>query len=191
MRSHAKHLRSLARAARDNAKAALAQANHIVDSERAWVLVKLVALTAGATDKPEGSEQVFVHCEAMNHGKSPARVLGFNALYAEGPIADPEKTWDDRLYDFKAKPVPRWTFVPNVPRALSDPIPGFLAKPGDKFEFVPQPEHARFIHGVIRYWDMFSETDRFTGFCYRLDGPGTPFGEGWHPAGGERCNQES
>ena len=195
---HASHLHSLAGAASDNAKAAqdtaqaaLAQANHIVASERAWVLVGKVALTSGASDRPEGSKQVFIHCEAVNRGKSPARVLGLNARYAEGPIAEPERTWNERLYDFSGKSTPRWTFVPNVPRSLSDSIPGFFANPGDMLTAPPQPGHAQFIHGVIRYWDVFTETDRYTRFCYRLDGVGAPLGEGWHLAGGERCNQET
>jgi hypothetical protein len=72
-----------ATASRNAACAALKQANHIALSERAWVLVKRVALTSGGVDRPEGTQQVSIHCKAENYGKTPARVLGLNALLAE------------------------------------------------------------------------------------------------------------
>jgi hypothetical protein len=172
------------------AKAALKQANHVVTSERAWVLVCKIALVAGAIDRPEGSKQGFVCCEAKNFGQTPARVLGFNTLFVEGPIADPENTWDERLYDFSEKSIPKWTIVPGIPKPLHESVPGFTGDYGDHLP-VLNNGRTQFIHGVIRYWDAFSETDRFTRFCYRWDQEHPILGAGWHIAGGERCNQET
>jgi len=180
-----------ATASRDAASAALLQANHTVVSERAWVLVERIALTSGGIDRPEGIQQVFIHCEAKNYGKTPARVLGLNALLAEGPISDPGATWNDRLYDFNQKSTPTWVITPNRAKALHDSVPGLLANPDDILPSLRREGAAHFIHGVIRYWDMFSENDRFTRFCYRWDKRGAPLGEGWHLAGGEQCNQET
>ncbi|MDR5729930.1 MAG: hypothetical protein RB191_21160 [Terriglobia bacterium] len=180
-----------ATASRNAASAALEHANHIVASERAWVLVERVTMTSGGIDRPEGIQQVFIHCAARNYGKTPARVLGLNALLAEGPISDPEATWNDRLYDFTQKSTPTWVITPNHAKALHDSVPGFFANP-DEILHPPEREgNAHFIHGVIRYWDMFSESDRLTRFCYRWDKQGAPLGEGWHVAGAERCNQET
>lgn len=166
------------------------QGRHIVISERAWVQVSKVALTSGGTDRPEGSKQVFVSCGAVNYGKTPARVLGLNVLLATGPIADPEKTWDESLYDFSGKAVPRWIVVPSIPKHLYAPIRGFTADPDDELPALDAGQ-AYFIHGLLRYWEAFSETDRFTRFCYREDREGSILGKGWHIAGGERCNQET
>jgi hypothetical protein len=172
------------------AKAALKQANHIVTSERAWVLVCKIALTAGAIDHLEGSKQCFVSCAGKNYGKTPARVLGMNVLLASGPIADPEKSWDENLYDFSGKDTPKWIIVPSIPKPMYGLVKGFTTKPGDELP-TPSVGEAYFVHGIIRYWDAFSETDRFTRFCYREDRDGSLLGKGWHIAGGERCNQET
>src|ERR1035441_3327766 len=78
----------------------------------------------------------------------------------------------------------------TLPKHLYGPIQGFTADPDDELP-APDAGQSYFIHGVLRYWDVFSETDRFTRFCYREDRGGSILGKGWHIAGGERCNQET
>jgi hypothetical protein len=172
------------------AKAALKQANHIVTSERAWVEISRITLTSGAIDQPGGGKQLFVSCEGINRGKTPARVLGLNVLLAVGPIADPEKTWNENLYDFSGMPTPRWNIVPGIPKPLYRAIRGFVLNPGEELPTLDAGD-AHFIHGVLRYWDVFSQLDRFTRFCYREDRGGSLLGKGWHVAGEDRCNQET
>jgi hypothetical protein len=164
---------------------------HSIASERAWVIVNEVRLTAGAKDAPEGDQQVFVQCAATNHGRTPARVLGMKAVWANGPIADPGKTWDQTLYDSDGQLTPRWVMLPEKFTALHCPIPGFHSTPGTAIKGVVEPGQAGFIHGVIRYWDMFSETDRYTRFCYRWENAAPGKKEGFHYAGGDRYNQQT
>jgi hypothetical protein len=207
MRVHANHFAILAEAtfkqtailaesvaaAQKNADAALHQTNHMVASERAWLLVSRIEFTAGASDRPEGTKQVFIQCAAINHGRTPARVLGMKALTAIGPISDPGQTWDESLYDPDGETTPRWVILPDKASALACPVLGFTAEPGQVFRAPLGEGQARFIHGVVRYWDMFSETERFTRFCFRWDNenerPG--LGTGFHVAGGDRFNQQT
>jgi hypothetical protein len=176
MRVHARHLRSLA--------------EHIVTSERAWVQVSKLTLTSGSIDHPQGRNQVFVSCGCINYGKTPARVLGLNVLLTQSPINNPESAWNKSLYDFSGKITPKWIIAPNIPKHVYETIQGFTANPDDELP-PPSAGNAYFIHGVLRYWDAFSETDRFTRFCYREDRGGSRLGKGWHIAGAERCNQET
>lgn len=164
---------------------------HLIASERAWILVAGVNLTAGASDAPEGDMQVFVQCSAKNEGRSPGRVLGMKALWATGPISDPGQTWDESLYETVGFITPRWVMLPGKYTALHFAIPGYLATPGQPIKASIGTGEALFIHGVIRYWDMFSEQDRFTQFCYRWreEVPGKK--AGYYPAGGERYNQQT
>jgi len=177
-------------ATRDAAKAALKQANHMVASERAWVVVSKVNLTSGSIDHPNGSNQVFVSCGAKNYGQTPARILGMNVRLAIGPINDPEESWNENLYNFDGQTTTKWIIVPSIPKHLYRSIQGFSANPNNELP-IPNAGKAYFIHGVIRYWDVFSKKDKFTRFCFREDREGTLLGKGWHVAGGERCNQET
>src|SRR5271157_2605778 len=95
LRTHAGHLENLAISANANSEATRRQDEHMIASERAWVEVSKVALTSGSTDHPQGTGQVFVSCGCMNHGKTPARVLGLNVLLKQGPLNRPEETWDE------------------------------------------------------------------------------------------------
>jgi len=144
----------------------------------------------GAADRPEGSKQVFIQCDAQNNGRTPARILEMRALLGIGPIGDPSKTWDEGLYkpSENAK-TPRWVVLPNLRTALHYPIPGFASAVGQPLPTPPQGE-AIFIHGVVRYWDMFSETNRFTQFCFRWN-EGTPTKPAqFASAGGDQYNQQ-
>jgi hypothetical protein len=175
------------------AKATQQATEHLIASERAWILVSKVIFSSGASDRPEGNKQVFIQCAAKNHGRTPARVLGLNALYASGPISDPGHTWDDRLYDSQEKTIPRWVILPDKASALHCPIPGFFAERGQVIRADLKEGEAYFIHGVIQYWDMFSETERYTRFCCRWhnDNETPGLDAGFHFAGGDRFNQQT
>jgi hypothetical protein len=175
------------------AKAAQMATEHSIASERAWILPEMVWIGSGAKDAPEGSDQVFILCDIKNHGKTPARVFGMNARWEVGPISEPAKTWDDSLYTFDAKAKPKWVVLPDKHTALSAPIPGFTATAKSKVQIPTQPGGTMFIHGVIRYWDMFCKADRFTRFCYRWESEkeNPAMGEGYHQAGGGAFNQQT
>lgn len=176
--------------ARNAADASLKQVNYMAATERAWIMDTRATLTAGAKDRPEGSEQVFIHCAAKNEGHSPARVLGMNAILAVGPISDPGQTWDEKLYDFPKDATPNWTILPDKSSALNVPVSGLIGQPGQTIRCPIQDGQTSFIHGVIKYWDVFSETARFTRFCYRYEEtPGTFYG--FYRAGGDRYNQQT
>jgi hypothetical protein len=119
--------------------------------------------------------------------------LGLNAIYAPGPISDPGQTWDDRLYDSDGQITPKWVILPDKSSALYCPIPGLFAERGQVLRGGTEEGEAFFIHGVVRYWDMFSETIRFTRFCCRWhnDNETPGFDSGFHVAGGDRYNQQT
>jgi hypothetical protein len=175
------------------AKAAQMAIEHSIASERAWILPEMVWIGSGAKDAPEGSDQVFVLCSITNHGNTPARVFGMNAVWGIGPIAEPAKTWSDSLYSFNKKAKPKWVVLPDKHTALSVPIPGFTATAKSKIPIATKAGETMFIHGVIRYWDMFCKVDRLTRFCYRWESaeenPAMP--EGYHQAGGGNFNQQT
>lgn len=178
------------------ADAANKSATYLSNSERAWILVNRVAVTAGAIDRPEGPQQVFVQCEVQNNGRTPARVLEMRAIWKAGPRTDPGKTWDENLYSpTKHLATPRWVVLPDpkLRTALNCPIPGFTGATGQSLPKPDQAGEANFIHGVVRYWDMFSETNRFTRFCYRWDNAGGAgsLPEGFNRAGGDQYNQQT
>jgi hypothetical protein len=169
---------------------ALKQVNYMAASERAWVMDTSVILSAGAKDRPEGSDQVFIQCAAKNEGRTPARVLGMNAIVANGPVSDPGKTWDKKLYSFPKTLTPKWTILPDKSSALHCPVNGLTGQPGQTIRKATVDGETSFIHGVIKYWDVFSETDRFTRFCYRYqENPGTAYT--FYRAGGDRYNQQT
>src|SRR5271156_4897933 len=112
------------------AAAALKQVNYTAATERAWMMDTKVAPTAGATDRPEGGDQVFIQCVAKNEGRTPARVLGMKALLATGPISDPGKTWDKKMYWFPKTLTPKWTIFPDKSSALHCPVQGLKGQPG-------------------------------------------------------------
>ncbi len=166
---------------------------HSIASERAWVLVDSVILASGKAELPEGTDQVFIQCNARNHGRSAARVLGMRAVHAVGPISDPGKTWDAKLYESDGQDTPRWVILPDKNTALHCAVSGFFAKTGQVITGNLNPGESIFIHGVVRYWDMFSDTERTTRFCYRW----YPLGEkpkmsaGFYSAGGDSYNQQT
>jgi hypothetical protein len=163
---------------------------HAIHSERAWVLVTHVALVAGAIDAPEGKDQVFIQCNARNNGKTPARILGMNAVLRAGPISEPGKTWDESLYKFAQKS-PTSTILPDHNTALHAIVGGYKAQPGQMVSAPCDSDETFLVHGVIRYWDMFGKEDRFTRFCFRqTDGvPGKT--STYVQAGGGRYNQQT
>jgi hypothetical protein len=172
------------------AAAAIKQVNYMASSERAWVMDTTVILSAGATDRPEGSEQVFVQCAAKNEGRTPARVLGMNAILAVGPISNPGKTWDKKLYWFPKSTTPKWTILPDKSSALHCPVPGLTSQPGQTLRRPATEGETSFIHGVIKYWDVFSETPRFTRFCYRYQET-IGSAHGFFRVGGDGHNQQT
>jgi hypothetical protein len=190
---HEKWMKRNVAIARSSADAAHNIADHLARSERAWVLITRVAVTAGAIDRPEGPHQVFIQCEVRNSGRTPARVLEMRATMKLGLRSDPSQTWDKSLYKPSESAItPRWVVLPDpdLRTALNYPIPGFIGTVGQDLP-TPGAGQAIFIHGIVRYWDMFEETDRFTQFCYRWDDPLPNRPEGFRPAGGDQYNQQT
>jgi hypothetical protein len=178
---------------RKSATAALRQVDYMAASERAHVIDTRVVVSSGAIDMREGSNQVFIQCAAKNEGRTPARVLGMNAILAVGPISNPGETWDKKLYWFGKNLTPQVTILADKSHPLNCPVPGRTAQPAQPRDTLPPPNMdggAWFIHGVIKYWDIFSEAPRFTRFCYRYEErSGSAYG--FYRAGGDGYNQQT
>jgi hypothetical protein len=152
-----KHVRKSAEAAETAALAAKANADAVVNAERAWVFSAMEKLG------PESFSLKFT-----NHGKTPAEVIDIKQRETWTELMDPDK---------RELPVPpdyglETKFV--QPRII---VPGkffvydntMLASvlPGEIYSQLKTSRKRYFIYGRVRYRDLIDRTRvRETGFCY-------------------------
>ena len=176
MGKHAEHLENLAAAARDNAKAAKASADALINSERAWILVDIGKLPPFKPD-PNQLQFLWIFPTIKNYGKTVARitrVAGIVKLISEGeklPVV-PEyilgQGFDEQI-DTVLPPE-----VPMQPR---------LGVSGDELIQVQQGKLSLFVHGFIEYFDGVSEKQRRSAYCfgYVIQGGFSPAETGFYP----------
>ncbi len=151
--------RKAAQAAKNSADAALKQANHIVTSERAWIIANLdTAPSAVDADVP-----VKIFPKIRNAGKTPAflieksessQTLDSGTSLPDGPIYPTPEKWEGD----------------GVPLAPNEVLPIFLR--GIEFDRTPREMflHGKvvWVWGYVKYRDAF-ENDRETRYCYSYE----------------------
>ena len=157
--------------AQQAADAAEKSASGLANSERAWLLVEKVWFGShpdklGQTTIPWG--ELVIRCETKNYGRTPARVLDVRAMIEFGSTHDPSRIpLDERIYESSGIAVPRWVVLTDRKQTFYA-VQFDSSRPEQEFK-VTGNTRICFIHGTIEYWDMFSETRRFTRFCFRWD----------------------
>lgn len=149
-------------------KAIQAQANAMVDAERAWVMVDLEkapgmgGLFQGTSVNRGGPERHHIHfvvrCVCSNQGQTAARIIEkrYTMTMVDG---------DDDLPD-----------SPNLDIEIKDPIPHYLRANGEPWhnewtlevEGVEFPGKLLVVYGVVRYKHMFSDKIAQTTFGYSV-----------------------
>ena len=156
-------------AANVSAEAARASADALINSERAWLLVEKVWFGSDP-NKPRQDTiplgELVIRCEAKNYGRTPARVLDVRAMIEFGATKDPTKIpLLERIYDASSVSIPRWVVLPDRKQTFNAlQFDSFLAEEESR---AVGNNGTCFIHGIVEYWDMFTETRRFTRFCFR------------------------
>ena len=168
--------RRAASAAKRAAEAATLNAQALINSERAWVMVDLErrppgtgGVLTGRSRSGGGPERHFVYlsvrCMCSNQGQTAARVI-------EKRCAMIVVNGDDKLPD-----------SPNLDIEIQDPIPHYLKANGDPWngDWTMETEGTEFpaegklfvIYGVVRYRHLFSDEIAQTTFGYSLRFDGT------------------
>jgi hypothetical protein len=188
VREQTKILNESAETAKQAAEAALLNAQAVIDSERAWLLLK----DHSAPDKEEkilGApySDSFYRCPIVlkNVGKTPAKLI---SARAEIQIADSNKGPRElAVFDGSVE-----GFVPEIiPQGETMP---FLARSSRKITAQEQAEFGagkRFfwLCGSVRYEDIFrQERSHETKFCYLWEERGDGLGCFWHMAGPREYN---
>ena len=146
------------------AKAALEQANHMVASERAWILVDIREPESDPI--PDFMGRFWIRPILKNSGKTIAKIKKIRAVlrlngsgerlpyipeYPEGQGFDSDK----------------WNFygmnMVLAPEAPTQPFKLILSS--DEFEQVKMGQRFLYVHGFIDYLD-FRDMQRQTAFCY-------------------------
>ncbi len=142
------------------------QADAMINSERAWLLVDLERVPGVGVHETTGLNKsgiqtvqttVYVRCVCSNHGRTAARVIEKRCCLIQTDSDDP---------------LPQ---TPNLDIDITDPIPHYLgtenpvtrdwAITGDALEF---PGQMVVIYGVVKYKHLFSQEEVHTTFGYKL-----------------------
>ena len=182
-------------AAQKSADAADKSANALTNSERAWLLVEKVWLGSDP-DRPSKETipwgELVIRCEAKNYGRTPARVLDVRAMIEFGSTNNPSQIpLDGRINETGNVFTPRWVVLPDRKQTFHA-LQFDSSRPDEELR-VTGSTGILFIHGIIEYWDMFSETKRSTRFCFRSaaqrDNPRP--GEDFIREGADHYNQQT
>jgi hypothetical protein len=155
------------RAANETLKAIEKQTNHIVNSERAWVVV-IPDQSAGITGLEAGMMKPynFLRADLVNKGKTVARIM--------------EISWRDTVIGPNESLPDIPTYHPTPPGNW-EPRHGAVVVPENPERF-PMSIHTRistadvgplgdwdmalYVYGIIRYFDL-ADIERRNQFCYR------------------------
>jgi hypothetical protein len=149
-----------AKAAKDGAEAALKQADNIVASERAWVLVA-----------PEYDLQFpyFIKLVATNHGRSPAEVIWYDArkptlkVGEELPSISPHWKGDRQFAHHHWIP-PGKSMDENVCDVNFEGEP-FISNSAT-LQDLTNGTQVQWVYGIICYKDTISRSEHETRFCF-------------------------
>ena len=198
-----KHSASLAHAAQKVAEGVLVNANiakqhadAVMQSERAWLLIREDKIQEPYLVPPVGARaELFSHCIFFlrNSGKTPALVVAerYEMQISNDWAAPPQP---ERIYGLVIDPTRSPYIIPqdeSTPRE-ANLVSGFITEP--ELERVNKRENLLWLCGFIRYRDVFERDNadlHETRFCYvwetRTNAP-KPY---WHPAGPDEYNKQS
>jgi hypothetical protein len=144
------------------AKASFRQANHIITSERAWIVVKSEfpdGLIAGRQDTVMRF-QWTIH----NVGKTPARLVEFDAIASRAewkiPFPDPPR------YVGSPRRFNNLLLTPNDSFAINWMIEGDSLSSDEVAQVKGAIELMMITHGYVKYLDAFGR-EHITRFCQR------------------------
>jgi hypothetical protein len=168
--------RRAADAAKQAAEAGLLNAQTLIASERAWVLVDIGNLPDFQPDA-NTVQILWIFPTIKNYGKTPARikrVRGIVKLIPEGeelpatPIYAPGQGFDDKV---------NLVLPPDVPMQPR------LGISGQEFIQVLGQKVTLYIHGSVDYLDV-GEAERTSAYCYIyvIQGGFSPNKSGFYPA---------
>lgn len=155
---------------RQAANAAQLNAEAVINSERAWLLIEEIKLSDLPSDGSALMPQPVTYAvRVKNYGQSPAFVTEAQCKLEQRALRDAsDKPLDERIYEVEEKRQQR--IVP--------PGEDFWLKPWDTKLLSPAeldaincigPERAfLFAHGIVRYTDAFKRL-HYTRFNYRYD----------------------
>lgn len=157
--------RKAAEAARDAAKAALLQANHMVTSERAW----MIAQPCNPNIPPEiegmttGIRHVGFSVRFKNVGKTPAFLL---EIRYSGKVLHSNEHLPDVHPEYEEREIFKWEGegLPLLPQdnILENHVNTWAKEP----VVITRGFDVLWVYGYIKYRDAFGK-NRETWFCYR------------------------
>jgi hypothetical protein len=178
--------RKAAEASREAANAALHQANHMVTSERAWLVLERIDMPhLVPLEETPHTQQRFAHCIfwIKNYGITPARVLAvwseirINRSIQEPPGSAPEYS--------RTSPIEEtYVFPPSKEQPYEARLmPNGIIRRAER-DAIRYGSEFLWLRGCIKYCDVLSpdiSKQHETWFCYRYEtrtNNPTPF---WQP----------
>ena len=155
------YTRKAAEASTASATAALDQANHMITSERAWIIVSS-RFPEELSPNPQRAKTRF-RWEFLNVGKSPARLIEFNGVARRGDrfnisFPEPAPFFRDRQL------LNKLLLVPTDSWGLTWEIEG-NALSAAEFDVLKRWEQLTIVsYGYIKYLDVFGK-EHTTNFC--------------------------
>jgi hypothetical protein len=162
--------------AKDTADATRINAEAMVSSERAWVLVDIGRLPPFDPD-PNRLEFLWIFPTIRNYGRTVARIkriVGIVKLIPEGQ---------------ELPSVPEYTVGQGFDQGIDAVLPPQapmqprLGVSGDEWIEVRQGRRILFVHGFIEYFDGISDKQRKTAYCfaYAIQRGFSPAESGFYP----------
>jgi len=165
MRDHALHLQNLATAARDNAIAARDNAQTLLNSERAWILVDTGEIPDNFEPNQNSVEILDVRPVVRNSGRTPGWIThGFIRYYpvpAGGRLA-PEPDYRGGMAEVEVN-------IVLAPNGLIQPL--HVAIPWSAFVAIRQGNPTLYVYGFVDYTDIANQ-QRQSRFCFIYHVPG-------------------
>jgi hypothetical protein len=164
MEAHKLSLEQLAKAANDNAAAALRNANALINAERPWVMVQI------KTIPEQGSARATFHIDIFNYGKSPAHItacIGPQIDFCRFPDKElplPPEYWEAKSEQTFLAPkdsAPIGSISPSTPEIRS------LRDAKASRENISRDDLKLVAYGLVEYADGVSGKTYRTAFCYR------------------------
>lgn len=165
----AAELRELTRLSADGARTAASNAQALINSGRAWMVLE-PALSGRA-------ETLTVNVRAVNLGRSPAQIVGHSAMVQ---VMDAQETLPETpAYESSAgadpHPAPtRWVGPSSDFTAYTYYCGSLAAENPQVFRDIREGKRRLVLAGVVRYRDTQSETVHESRYCYWIFG--TPSG---------------
>lgn len=148
------------KATRIAADAALLNARAVMDSERAWMIA---GITKIPTSSQEANPLMLVPIQRINKGKTPAFIMEMGSRIE---VVGPDEILPSVPSGYRVNNIAKWDGI-GAPLAPNGEIGQNLVDAVPELSQVLAKQKVLWVHGYIRYHDIFLIEVRETYFCFQ------------------------